>query len=81
MAAISSGSGRFAVMSSVPKSSFSKVANLAGSAFVESIVMDAVGFLPVTATGVVLTDQDKVIASGESLIVVYAFSEGAARQS
>ena len=34
------------------------------------------GLWPVTATGVVVNSQEKVIASGLSLIVAYAFSEG-----
>ena len=45
---------------------------------VESTTMVAVGLKPVTLTGVVETSQEKVIASGESLIVAYAFSDGAA---
>jgi hypothetical protein len=44
------------------------------------MVIRAVGFLPVTATGIVMISQLNVMASGESLIVVKAFSEGLAVQ-
>ena len=46
----------------------------------ESITIVAVGLCPSTGTGTVETSQLNVTASGLSLIVAYAFSDGAALQ-
>ena len=61
-----------------PNRIFSSSASFVGSALVESMVREAVGLWPVTLTGVVLSSQLKVMASGSSLMVLYAFSDGAA---
>ena len=77
IAAISSGNGNLGSVSSLPNNIASNSANLSASALVESIVTVAVGFKPATATGVVVISHEKVIASGLSLTVAYAFSDGA----
>ena len=76
--AISSGSGNLAstasvecsVSASLPYSISSKAANLVLSTLVESIVIEAVGFIPGTSTGVVVNSQENVIASGLSFTVL-----------
>ena len=69
MSTISSGNGRAASSLSLPNNLASKAANFSASTLVESITRLAVGLKPSTATGVVVTSQLKVIASGLSFIV------------
>ena len=61
---------------SVPYNLSSNDFSLPASTRVESITTDAVGFIPFTGTGTVVTSQLNVTASGLSLIVEYAFSDG-----
>ena len=61
---------------SVPYNTSSRAFSFACATFVESIVKRAVGLKPATSTGVVVTLQLKLIASGESFTVLYPFSDG-----
>ena len=75
---ISSGKGKVACELVSPYNLASTATIVAGFNLVESITNVEVGLPPVTATGVVDTSHEKVIASGLSLIDVYPFSDGAA---
>ena len=66
---ISSGKGSDASVLSVPYNTSSIAAKVASLTLVESITKVAVGFCPVTGTGVDLNSHDNDIASGLSLIV------------
>jgi hypothetical protein len=56
----------------------SRSARSSASTLVESTTSCAAGLRPVTATGVVVISHENAMASGESLMVAYAFSDGAA---
>src|SRR5690349_24954048 len=79
------GVGSDGSVPTVPYSRSSSSASLAELTRLESIVSRAVGLraLPLTtvsgSTAVVVISQLKLIASGESLMVANAFSDGAAR--
>ena len=78
IATTSSGEGRRGEEPDVPYRAFSSCESAAGNTLVESMVIEATGLNPVAATGVVETSQLSVMASGVSLIVSNAFSEGEA---
>jgi hypothetical protein len=74
----SSGVGSRASSVAVPKRMSSRSAQRPASDLVESTVRMDVGLRPVTETGVVENSHENAIASGESLTVAYAFSDGEA---
>ena len=69
ISAISAGNGSIASELSSPYNLASRAANFSASTFLESITTVAVGLKPATSTGVQVTSQEKVTASGLSLTV------------